>query len=1006
MKNFVLLFFLIIFSIFQSGCTSENGTVAKVPVYNDNSVQINPDPVFVKGINIASNYIKIGLERGDVYYYSLNATVIPDEASLNDVEYASNNQDVVAVNENGLVLVRGYGVAEVTVRAKSNSVIKRIITFDVVEKEITGITAIEPSTILGVYDLVQYGINTDPNKNIALNSNFSLNIFRSGDSLVKAKMLFNGYPMDVNLPAIDSTLDNYNVAKQVMEILEANVHQDNDTYVTLKFKGSYLPKMVEEGFLTDEDTISLSMKKIEDLYPNFHSSICPENGGQNISVTQIELLKTEHTIDVKEGDVNYQIFASALPVNADNRALRYESLNTEVATVNNFGMVTALKTGTADIRVYSEDNESINSTVKISVIDSTIKPTSVRFTETISSAIIDDIFTFQAEVLPDNADNKGIKYYVSDNLTASIDVETGEFKALRQGSVDVIAVSSADSSVKAEYTVNIDAFYIKPSAITNVPATLNIKNTTTHVLNPEVFPSYANNKALTYSSEDSSVATVNQSGAITAKKIGTTVITIKAVDNAEVVHKIDLTVRANVPDVDVTEIKLNSIPKNLYINTTEATLTATTNEGTNINNILSAKSSDKEVLAVYPGDRVNEWVLSPLKEGTAKVTVSSPNGVKKEVTINVYQVYNVQGYYGVESVKYSYYGITNTFYKSDGSNKRDSLQGEVVVNVQNNQMVVNGRYQFVPSNPRLYFYNDWRYVYLNNKYANTSNDRYELMTKSKLNKNNIYVKSKDTIEYHFTKGPIYAVVTMKKKEDTVKTIVDRTIFVTPLNFANDVKSAEGYYQLDFIYADNNARYMPVFSGSCEDRPTKTYINIAYTKCDNWLAILGGGGGPNSSVTSYKGEFVFKVTGVDMLANASSTFKMQKNGHQVYNIYWWRKFQHGIFDPVQFNQSITNEAIASRDTMVQLVTSDNRKNRYMGAFVSYSQHSEDTLNVEIGYDTTYRGVIRVKKVSDRYTDLSNQRYAGEVNDRVTVPVPDYVKPVAIGVSTDTFTPIYE
>lgn len=1004
MKNFVLLFFLIIFSIFQSGCSSDSKTVS-IPIYND-AIQEVPDMVLVKGINIASNYIKIGLEKGDVYYYSLNATVIPKDASMTDVEYVSSNKEVLVVNENGLVLIKGYGTADVTIRAKSNSVIKQIITFDVVEKQVTGVTEIEPYSILGMYDIVQYGINSEPNKNVSQNSNFSLNIFRNSDNIIKSKMLFNGFPVEVSLPAIDLSVDNYNAAKQTMEALETSVRQDNNTYVTFKFKASYLPAMIEEGLLTENDTISLSMKKVEDLYPNMHGSSCPENGGQNISVTQIELLKNEHTIDVKEGDFSYQIFASALPVNADNRALRYESSDTEIVTVNSFGLVTALKTGTADIKVYSEDNESITSSVKISVIDSTVKPESVRFTDTISSVVIDDKYTFKAEILPENADNKGIKYYVSDNVTAKIDENTGDFQALRQGSVNVIAVSSADAGVKATFSVNIDAFYIKPSAITNVPESLNIKNTTTHTLNPEVFPSYANNKALTYSTADGSIAYVNQNGEITAKKVGNTVITIQAVDNTEVVHKINLTVRANVPDVDVTEIRFNTIPQNLYINNTEATLKATTNEGSNINNILTAKSSDKEILAVYPGDNVNEWVLSPLKEGIAKITVSSPNGVKKEATINVYQAYNVQGYYSVESVKYQIYGMSNTFYKSEGSNKRDNLQGEMVVSVLDDQMIVYGRYQFTPSDTRLYMYNDWRYVYINDKFKNDSNDRYMLMTKNKLNKNNIHIKSKDTIEYHYTRGPIYAVVTMKKKEDAIRPIEDRTIFVTPLNFKNDVKSAEGYYQLDFIYADNNARYMPVFSGSCSDRPTQTYINIAYTKCDNWLAIMGGGGGPNSSVTSFKGEFVFKVTGIDMIANASSTFKMQKNGHQVYNIYWWRKFQHGIFDPVQFNQLNKNEAIASRDTKVQLVTSDNRKNRYMGAFVSYSQYSEDTLNVEIGYDTTYRGVIRVKKVSDRYTDLSNQRYAGEVNDRVTVPVPDYVKPVAIGVSTDNFTPIYE
>lgn len=1003
MKNFVLIF-LFIFSIFQIGCSVDNGNI-KLPENDNNSQHVVNFPV--KGINIASNYIKIGLEKGDVYYYSIGATVVPDNASVSDLEYVSDNETVLSVNENGLVQIKGYGTASVIITSKYDSNIRQLIIFEIVEKSITGVAEIEPETIFGVYDLLQYGINTEPNMNVSQTSSFRVNIFRNSDNIVKSKMLFNGYAVDVEIPAVDFSISNYGAAKQIMESLNVSVNSSDNKAIIITLPASYVPYLVDEGFLQSDDNISFSLKKVEDLYPNIHSSSCEDNSDtQKISVTQVELIKTEHTFDVKAGDLTHQINASVLPVNASNKMLHYESSNEEVAVVNSMGLVTAVSQGTAEIKIYSDDNNSISSTLAVNVIDSTVKPDSIRFISSTASAYVGETYRFIAKIEPEDAENQEVKYYVSDNNTAKIDEDTGYFEGLRQGTVQVTAISSANKELVVSKNVKIETFYIKPSAIMNVPETLNMKSTTKHVLQPEVFPSYANDKRITYSVKDGKIASITEDGEITAKNIGNTVIEIRAVDNAEVVHKINLTVRANVPDVDVTAINLSGVPQSLYVNLTEAKITATTNAGSNINNILSAKSSNTDILEVYPGDKVNEWFLTPLKEGTAKVTVSSPNGVKKEVSVNVYQVYNVQGYYSVESVEYNHSGVKKTFYKSEGSNLRDSLQGEIVISVLNEQMIVYGRYQFIPSEPKYYIYNDWRYVYINDKYNNSSNDRYALMTKNKLNSNNVHVKSPDTVEYHFTRGPIYAVVTMKKKEDAIRPIDDRTIFVTPINFKNDVKSAEGYYQLDFIYADNNARYMPVFSGSCSDRPTQTYVNVNYTQCDNWLAIMGGGGGPNSSVTSYKGEFVFKVNGTNMTANVVSTFKMQKNGHQVYNIYWWRKFQHGIMDPVSFNQLASNDYIASRTTKVQLVTRDNRKNGYKGAYVSYSQYSEDTLNVELAYDTTYKSFIRVKKVSDRYTELSNTRYAGEVNDRVTVPVPDYVKPVAIGVSTDTFTPIYE
>lgn len=74
---------------------------------------------------------------------------------------------------------------------------------------------------------------------------------------------------------------------------------------------------------------------------------------------------------------------------------------------------------------------------------------------------------------------------------------------------------------------------IVPVAVTGVDlnkATLNLKVGKSATLVATVNPSNADNKAVVWSSSDESVATVDQNGKVTAKKVGTATITVTTVD--------------------------------------------------------------------------------------------------------------------------------------------------------------------------------------------------------------------------------------------------------------------------------------------------------------------------------------------------------------------------------------------------------------------------------------------------------------------------------------------
>lgn len=78
----------------------------------------------------------------------------------------------------------------------------------------------------------------------------------------------------------------------------------------------------------------------------------PEFTTLPISVTGVTLDKT--TLSLEEGATG-QLTATVAPSNATNKAVTFSSSDTDIATVDNTGKITAIKAGTADITVKTAD---------------------------------------------------------------------------------------------------------------------------------------------------------------------------------------------------------------------------------------------------------------------------------------------------------------------------------------------------------------------------------------------------------------------------------------------------------------------------------------------------------------------------------------------------------------------------------------------------------------------------------------------------------------------------
>ena len=216
-----------------------------------------------------------------------------------------------------------------------------------------------------------------------------------------------------------------------------------------------------------------------------------------------------------------------------------------------------------------------------------------------------------------------LKYTLSEDLNSSniiwtssnksvVTVQNGTITGISEGKA-VITASVGRNRVTC--TVTVSSSYIPVSGIKLNKSILNMLVGSSEILTQTINPSNATNKNVTWSSSDASVATV-ENGKITAKKVGTAIITVTASG-----YRATCTVKV----IDSIELKAISINKsNITIKekTTEK-LSITYNPSNATNKKITWKSSDENVVKVDSSGNI-----TAISAGTATITAVSQDGGK------------------------------------------------------------------------------------------------------------------------------------------------------------------------------------------------------------------------------------------------------------------------------------------------------------------------------------------------------------------------------------------
>lgn len=234
------------------------------------------------------------------------------------------------------------------------------------------------------------------------------------------------------------------------------------------------------------------------------------------------------------------------PENATNKTLKWVSSNTKVATVSQAGKLTAVGEGTAVITCSSTDGSNKSAKCNVTV---TAKKyiTSVKLNRSSSYLNPGKTLSLAATVAPTDASVKTVKWESSDETVATVS-GAGVVTAVDFGEATITCTAADGSDKKAVCKISVtDKKYVE-SVKLNVSA-LNWTAGKSGTFTATVLPEDAENKKVKWSTSNSDVAIISQTGFIKVLKAGTATITCAATDGSGAKATCKVTVTRSINNV-------------------------------------------------------------------------------------------------------------------------------------------------------------------------------------------------------------------------------------------------------------------------------------------------------------------------------------------------------------------------------------------------------------------------------------------------------------------------
>lgn len=474
-------------------------------------------------------------------------------------EWSSSDTSIVTVDQNGLITSIGGGEATITVKKARQKKILKVTTVDIEIESITfedkliKLKVGEEKTLQPIINndktividlLWETGdeniVTVDQNGHVIATGVGTVSIFVYDEvSGLGGEISIEVEPSNEVEPGNKNDKED-NIEKDKIAVTGIALNK-SDTIMVI---GEYIivSAVVKPANATDKSITWSSSNKEVATVSSTGKVIAKNVGTTTITATtkngkraSMKVTVTEKFIHVTSITLNYEkvtlevggaisLKATIKPTNATNKGVIWSSSDSTIAEVSNDGKVTAKSAGTTTITATTKDGNK-KAVATITVKEKEIIPiTDISLNVNTLNLDVGNTYIVEATIKPSNATIKTVEWSTTDPNVAT--VENGKITAVGAGSA-TITVTTIDGKKTATCIVTVKEIIVEPTGVDLNKTDITLTVGETFQLIATVKPSNATNKSLTWSSSKSSYASVSDTGLITAKKAGNTVITVK-----------------------------------------------------------------------------------------------------------------------------------------------------------------------------------------------------------------------------------------------------------------------------------------------------------------------------------------------------------------------------------------------------------------------------------------------------------------------------------------------
>lgn len=325
--------------------------------------------------------------------------------------------------------------------------------------------------------------------------------------------------------------------------------------------------------------------------------------------TSIRLNKT--SLDLSKGE-SVKLLVNIDPVDVSDSNVAWTSSNEAVATVGADGTVTAVGGGECDITATTHNGLTATCHVKV-----TVMPEAISFDIEQSQILVGESLTITPVFTPADATETTLTWSTSDANIAT--VSNGVVTGVNPGTVTITATTVNNLTATCTVTVKQPV-----TSITLNPETATILKGKTLTIEATVLPENAEDKTLTWTSSNPTVATVND-GVVEALAQGEAIITATSANG--------ITASSTITVIDkATEIVLDYYDIEVIAGNTFQLTATLLPEGCEPET-LTWSSSHTSIATVD-----DNGLVTAVSPGTASITVMSSTGLTANCTVYVLPV--------------------------------------------------------------------------------------------------------------------------------------------------------------------------------------------------------------------------------------------------------------------------------------------------------------------------------------------------------------------------------